>query len=120
TSPFFGIDCNQVTIVCPMESVEDYKLSEWGDFFTLFEGKSFTGIADVETSDIAISTQNGAIVVALGSESTYNVSMAQLNGAVVCCADNVSGSFTTGSLIRGIYVVTVQNGKTTTTRKVVL
>lgn len=120
TSPFFGIDCTQVTIVCPMESVEDYKLSEWGDFFTLFEGKSFTGIADVETSDIAISTQNGAIVVALGSESTYNVSVAQLNGAVVCCADNVSGSFTTGSLIRGIYVVTVQNGKTTTTRKVVL
>ena len=120
TSPFFGIDCSLVTIVCPMQSVEDYRLSEWGDFFTLFEGKNFTGIADVETSDFAISTQNGCITIDLGNNDTYNVCISQLNGAVVCGAGNVSGSFTTDALSRGIYVVTILNGKTKVTRKVVL
>ena len=120
TSPFFNVNCENVTIVCPQVSLEEYKLSEWGDFFINFEGSLDTGIADVDFGKVKVAAQNGTIVVNASDNEVYNVTISQLNGAVIYNVNNVRASFATDVLPRGIYIVTLQNGHTRTAHKVVL
>ncbi|MDE7413106.1 MAG: leucine-rich repeat protein [Muribaculaceae bacterium] len=58
TDPFRGVDRSLVTVYCPDESLDDYKASEWADFFENIEGKSVlgSGIDKIEASELDSNT----------------------------------------------------------------
>lgn len=120
TDPFYGVDCSKITIKCPTSSVEDYKLSEWGDFFTNIEGTDFNGVEDNFIKDIAITTNNGIIAINLFNGANCNVSISDLNGVVLYNIANVQNNFHTKNLPHGIYIVSIQNAKSTIVKKVIL
>lgn len=120
TNPFFEVDCSKVTVKCPTESVDAYKASEWGDFFTTIEGSDFSKIESVATDGISISATNGVISISAAGNADCNIIIANVNGSVTHRINNAGSSFSTGSLPRGVYVVAVTVGNSTVTRKVIL
>ncbi len=120
TNPFFGVDCSQVTIKCPQDYIEDYRLSEWGDFFTNFEGMDTGNITDNMVSDAIITHHNGCIVINFTGEKLHNVVVSHINGTIVCNETDIQGKFTTESLPRGIYLITIIDSQSTRTEKIIL
>ncbi len=120
TNPFFGVDCSQVTIKCPQDYIEDYRLSEWGDFFTTFEGMDTGNISDNMADDIVITSHDGCISIALSNEEHHNIVISHINGTIVYNEANVQSQFTTESMPRGIYIVTITNSQSIKTEKIIL
>ena len=115
TDPFYQVDCSKVTVKCPKSVVDDYRASEWGDFFSFIEGADFSGIDSILTG-IKISV-NGNVVTVVAENG--NVEITAMNGMVVCSEANISGEFS-AQLPHGVYVISVNIAGETITKKIVL
>ncbi|MBE6306572.1 MAG: T9SS type A sorting domain-containing protein [Bacteroidales bacterium] len=120
TDPFFGVDCSQVTIKCPYDAVEDYKLSEWGDFFTNIEAADGSGITHTAHDNFIITSSNGTICVDANSHEPYNIVISTISGSIVCNATNHQGIFVTHNLAQGVYMVVVEDKNSKEVAKIIL
>lgn len=120
TDPFYGVDCSKITIKCPEAAVEDYKLSEWGDFFTNIEGTDFNGVEDNMFKEVEITTNNGIISINLYDEANCNVTISNINGTIISNLMNIHNNYSTDNLPHGIYIVSIKNDKSALTKKIIL
>lgn len=116
TDPFYGVDCTKVTVKCPQEAVNDYRASEWGDFFSFIEGADFSGIDSIVAGGIKISV-NGNVVTVVAENG--NVVITSMNGIVVCNEANITGEFS-AQLPNGVYVISVSTEGDSIIKKIVL
>ena len=116
TDPFYGVDCTKVTVKCPQEAVNDYRASEWGDFFSIIEGADFSGIDSIVAGGIKISV-NGNVVTVVAENG--NVVITSMNGIVVCNEANITGEFS-AQLPNGVYVISVSTEGDSIIKKIVL
>lgn len=109
TDPFFGVDCSKVTVYCPAEVITDYRASEWGDFFTIFDEHS--GVAGVfAAGEINVTAAAGIITVDLRSVSGARVEIYNIAGSLILSASDASGVVESNSLESGCYIVKVAAG----------
>ena len=120
TDPFYGVDCTKITVNCPIDVVEEYKLSEWGDFFTNIVGIDFNGVSDNLINKNSISSNDGVISINIFDGNNYDVIITSINGSVIYNVANVNNNFNSSNMPHGIYIVTLKGDKTSITQKVIL
>lgn len=111
TNPFFYVNCDNVTVVCPMGTLNTYVLSEWGDFFMNIREADLSAVAPITgNADWQVVAQSGTLLVKGAAGATLQV--VSMNGAVVAEQQEAAGEVRFTNLPAGIYLVNcVKNGK---------
>ena len=119
TNPFFNVDCDNVSIVCPIGTLSTYQLSEWGDFFLNILEADLSAVTSVTGNKTwKVDTQSGKLVVK--GVAGANVKVFASNGAVIAQQQGDTDAVTFSTLPNGIYVVSVTNNGVVQSQKVLL
>lgn len=119
TNPFFYVNYDQVSIVCPMGTLATYQLSEWGDFFTNIREEDLTAVEGVlKNSSWTVDTQMGKMCVK--GVAGASVKVVSANGSVVAAQKVAADVQIFDHLPKGIYIVSVQKNGMTQSKKVLL
>ena len=119
TNPFFYVNCDNVSIICPTGTLSTYQLSEWGDFFLNIREADLTAVASVNgDKKWTVETNSGKLTVK--GVSGAKVKVVSTDGVVIAEQSAATDAVTFSTLPNGIYVVSVIRNGVMQSQKVLL